>query len=73
MSVKWKQGDWEIHLNDRGDKRGSGWCLRHMSCTTQKQYPDGGQCSCSNGKCYMCNVPVPDEIKGFFELVKWKR
>ena len=76
MSMKWKQGDWAIHLNDKGDKAGNGWCLRHMPCgghTVQYDEGDRGSCSCSKGECRNCNVKVPDEVKGFFELVKWKR
>ncbi len=70
---KWKQGDWEIHLDEIGDKAG-GWCLRHIGCTVDR-YPsdDHGLCSCSLGKCYNCDTQVPDDIQGFFELVKWKR
>ncbi|KKK51429.1 hypothetical protein LCGC14_3115030 [marine sediment metagenome] len=75
MSRKWKQGDWEIHLNTTGATTGVGWCLRHTACGNEKGYEedDKGHCSCSNGVCYHCKVEVPDEVKGFFELVKWKR
>lgn len=76
MSMKWKQDDWEIHLNAIGDKAGGGWCLRHMGCASPDgtyEEVDGGHCACSKGMCYLCNTEVPDDIKGFFELVKWKR
>lgn len=74
MSMKWKQGEWEIHRDSIGEKAGGGWCLRHTGCCTTT-YPsdDIGQCVCSKGECYVCNTEVPEEIKGFFALVKWKR
>lgn len=55
-------------------------CLRHIACDAQHTgHTHGGgdseslgRCGC-HGKCFMCKAEAPDEIKGFFELVKWKR
>ncbi len=74
MGVKWKQGEWEIHHNTIVDKPDGGWCLRHVGCNSGRSRGDGsGQCSCTNDECYVCKLKVPDEIKGFFALVKWTR
>jgi hypothetical protein len=66
MGFVWREGDWGIHSN----KVMSGnfaYCLRHMC-----KGVDGG-CACTLGVCYFCKVKAPDEIVGFFNLVKWKR
>ena len=72
MPMLWKQGDWEIHRNTIGAREGVGLCLRHRGCSTEGQ-ANGGACSCSKGECYNCKLKVPDDVKGFFTLVKWER
>lgn len=64
----WEQGDWAILKNTSDDVDGTGLCLRHLGCGERK-----GACSCSDDECYSCKTHVPDEIKGFFALVKWSR
>ena len=59
--ILFEDGDWYFY-------RDSPYlCLRHTACKDKE-----GVCACV-GRCDTCNVAVPDEIKGFFALVKWKR
>lgn len=52
-------------------------CLRHMSCKDMpngaNNRPDKGYCACSHNVCSICKVKAPDEVQGFFTLVKWER
>ena len=63
MAVIWKDGDWGINYESDHDVH----CLRHMPCDNRE-----GHCSC-DGRCYTCKVDVPDEVIGFFAMVKWER
>lgn len=72
--IVFQQGDWGINKTNAKPGAGpefDGVCLRHMSCTTDAG-AQGGHCACSGG-CWNCKTKVPDDIKGFFALVKWKR
>lgn len=75
MPMLWREGEWGIHLNETGAKAGGGMCLRHIGCPSDKRYAEnyGGQCACGGGVCYHCKAEAPDEVKGFFDLVRWKR
>ena len=85
--IVFQQGDWAINKTDAKFGVGpdfDGVCLRHMSCTAHDN-PKDGQCSCTgkwdnedghcacNGGCWNCKTKVPEDVKGFFALVKWKR
>jgi hypothetical protein len=72
MGFIWKEGDWAIHQN----KVMSGafrHCLRHMCCGKGGSSSSDGGCACGEGKCYFCKTKAPEEIIGFFKLVKWER
>ena len=72
--IVFRQGDWGINKADIHPGAGpefDGVCLRHMSCMARDDHIEG-HCAC-NGGCWKCKTKVPDDIKGFFALVKWKR
>ena len=73
MPMIFEKGDWSIHRNESA-RIADGHCLRHMTCVPIGgiSFGRGGVCSC-NGYCDKCKAEAPDEIKGFFALVKWKR
>lgn len=69
MPLIFEKNDWAISKTTVSTL--SGYCLRHLGCRT-KDGPIDGVCGC-NGWCDGCKVVAPDEIIGFFRLVKWKK
>ena len=67
------KGDWGI--NKYGESL-QGLCLRHLVCGKNTEdedvVSDGGCCACG-GTCSECKTEAPDEIKGFFALMEWKK
>ena len=78
--IVWSHDDWAINQTNAKPGAGpefDGVCLRHMSCRVNddgkaKGYNEDGHCAC-NGGCWNCKTKVPEDVKGFFALVKWKR
>ena len=68
MDFIWKQDEWAIHRSKARSVKYK-YCLRHMC----KDAGIDGCCACGEYGCYSCKTKAPDEILGFFELVKWER
>jgi len=62
----WTEGEWSIWQGNHDRNKPSANCLRHM-CPDDSD----GLCACRTSQCVDCKVTVPDEVRGFFNLVLW--